>query len=58
MRHDIASALEVYHVTINSLLMVTPGGEALDLINSFLNLAVIVLQDEVCVSGKSGMDLR
>jgi hypothetical protein len=57
MRQDIVSLLKVYHVTTNSLLMVMPGVEALALINSCLSLAVIVLQDEVYASGKSGMDL-
>jgi hypothetical protein len=32
--------LKVYHGRINSLLIVTPAGEALALINSFLNLAL------------------
>jgi hypothetical protein len=48
MRQDIVSLPEVYHVTTNFLLMVTFGVEALTSINSFLNLAVIVLQKMRC----------
>jgi hypothetical protein len=40
MSQDIVPVLEVYHVRINSLLIVTPAGEALALINSFLKLAL------------------
>lgn len=40
MHHDIVSPLEGQHERSNSFLIVTPGSDALALVNLFLNLDV------------------